>query len=340
MIAPARSAAPKPPGTIDTLSSGYRIVNRHPYLLVLPVLLDLFYWLGPRLSVQPLAQQAAQAVDRAATSPLVTTGTQTDQSWAMLKDIITSLGQNLNLFSLFSSALSIPSLLSSQVMAAPGWLKTATVLTISRGSDLAWTALLLFLLGITLGATYLGLAAQVVREGRAQPGPLLRSILPYVGRFLLLALLALMVVFFVGFPVAMALGLVTLLSPMLGTILMVLVWAGMLWIYLYLFFTINAIFVSDTGPLKAIRNSVTVVRLSPSSAIGFFLTVIIISLGIPYIWSALGSSELAILLGIAGSAYVGTGLTVASMIFYRDRIVLAHSRTAPVTNAMAQDRNV
>lgn len=43
-----------PLGLIDTLSSGFRVVQRRPWLILLPLLLDLWLWLGPRWSIQPL----------------------------------------------------------------------------------------------------------------------------------------------------------------------------------------------------------------------------------------------------------------------------------------------
>jgi len=42
-------------GLIDTLSSGFKVVQRRPWLILPPVLLDLWLWLGPRWSIQPLA---------------------------------------------------------------------------------------------------------------------------------------------------------------------------------------------------------------------------------------------------------------------------------------------
>ena len=63
-------ALPKLPGIIDTLSAGFQTVNRHLYLLLVPILLDLFYWLGPRLTVKPARASTALATRRASASPL------------------------------------------------------------------------------------------------------------------------------------------------------------------------------------------------------------------------------------------------------------------------------
>ena len=39
------------------MSAGFELTTRYPWLLIIPVLLDVFLWLGPRLSFGPLVQQ-------------------------------------------------------------------------------------------------------------------------------------------------------------------------------------------------------------------------------------------------------------------------------------------
>jgi hypothetical protein len=46
-----------PPGVMATLSAGFDLTAKHLWLVLLPVALDLFYWLGPRLSFQQLVEQ-------------------------------------------------------------------------------------------------------------------------------------------------------------------------------------------------------------------------------------------------------------------------------------------
>jgi hypothetical protein len=41
-------------GTLACIVSGFEVVARNPELIALPLFLDLFLWLGPRLSVAPL----------------------------------------------------------------------------------------------------------------------------------------------------------------------------------------------------------------------------------------------------------------------------------------------
>jgi hypothetical protein len=40
----------------------------------------------------------------------------------------------------------------------------------------------------------------------------------------------------------------------------------------------------------------------------------------PYVWEMLGTSEAATLVSMLGNAFIGVGLTLACMIFYRDRM--------------------
>ena len=42
---------PPPPGVIGSLRAGFDVVSSHVWLILLPIVLDVFLWLGPRLSV-------------------------------------------------------------------------------------------------------------------------------------------------------------------------------------------------------------------------------------------------------------------------------------------------
>jgi hypothetical protein len=44
-----RAHAGAPPSVIDTLTAGYETINRRPWLILLPIALDLLFWLGPKL---------------------------------------------------------------------------------------------------------------------------------------------------------------------------------------------------------------------------------------------------------------------------------------------------
>src|SRR5215510_2003284 len=45
---------PQTTSLIDTLSEGYAAINRRPWLVLLPLLLNLYIWFGTQLSFAPL----------------------------------------------------------------------------------------------------------------------------------------------------------------------------------------------------------------------------------------------------------------------------------------------
>ena len=51
MCAQKLETLPPPPGIIGSLKAGFDVVSSHVILILMPLVIDLFLWLGPRLSV-------------------------------------------------------------------------------------------------------------------------------------------------------------------------------------------------------------------------------------------------------------------------------------------------
>ena len=47
------------PGVFSTLAAGFELSTRYLWLMLVPALLDLFLWIGPRLSFRPLLESLA-----------------------------------------------------------------------------------------------------------------------------------------------------------------------------------------------------------------------------------------------------------------------------------------
>ena len=54
---------------IDSVSAGFRFLGKRVELLLIPVILDLFLWLSPRLSIAPLIQGCEQELLHSASTP-------------------------------------------------------------------------------------------------------------------------------------------------------------------------------------------------------------------------------------------------------------------------------
>ena len=55
----------RPPSIISTINTGFQALNRHWWVIVVPVLVDLFLWAGPRISPQPLVNDMAHQLNNA-----------------------------------------------------------------------------------------------------------------------------------------------------------------------------------------------------------------------------------------------------------------------------------
>src|SRR5512144_563183 len=50
---------PQTASLIDTFSEGYTAINRRPWLVLLPILVNLYIWFGTQLSFEPLLTDLA-----------------------------------------------------------------------------------------------------------------------------------------------------------------------------------------------------------------------------------------------------------------------------------------
>jgi hypothetical protein len=300
----ARGPLPRATGIIDSLSAGFGVVNEQPWIILLPVVLDLFFLFGPRVSIAPVVGQIVtkpqyiQAFGADATAPVI------------------AFAEEANLLGLLSPAgLTLPTIVP--------------VLGIARGSytmlDSAGAAVLLALAAILfggfVGCVYRAILAQQARESELSvlriPG---ESVVAWY-RVVVLAVLMLVVGFLVILPLAFIAALFSLVTGAATPLMTALVTTLALAAQLYLFFTPDAIFISRVGPIQAIRSSVAVVHAGVWSALTLALLVTVITIGMSQIWVLLASqASWGLALGIVGNAYIASGLVAASMLFYRERM--------------------
>jgi hypothetical protein len=311
----------QPTGVIETLSAGYSAVNRQLWVLLLPILLDVFLWLGPHVSFSPLVGPAVTHVTewtrQIALGPRraprnAELSASLDQSRQYLIDRADEVN---GLSALAWGPIALPSLATlpdanEQQAFVNGWADGLALLTACIGVSL--------LLG---GWFYGGLAAA---STGARNGPLLagrnapRAVLDVLG--LVAVLLGTFVL--LGLPVLLLIGFTALVSPPVAILGGVLVAAGLLFASVHLFFAIDAIFVSNAGPLRAIQRSVGLVRRNLWPSLALMLLTWLILAGMARVWDILASNlqpPYGVALGILGNAYVASGLIAAGMVFYTQR---------------------
>ncbi len=298
-------------GIIDSLSAGLNFVTERIWVIAIPALLDLWYWLGPQLSVGPLFERLKQLLISS------TSGAMPDApiDVEMARQLLDALGQQFNLFSLLSASLmGMPSLMIGG--------SSDNVSTIELQS---WLALIgagafLLLAGLAIGCLYFTLIVQQMSDKPVDG----RALLGRAGRMWLRIVALVLLILFIGIalfvPFSFLVGLLALLSGGVASFLMGLFYVSLIWIAIYLYFTVDAIAINNVGPLRAIWYSANVVARNFWSALGLIVLIFILSQGLSLIWRQLGDVHpLGMLVGIAGHAFVGTGLVAAGLLYYRDR---------------------
>jgi len=315
-------------GVIDTISDGYRTLNRKPWLMAIPVLLDLYLWLGPHLTASPLFQRLSIF-----SAPPVGLPLEQAQALQQLQEAVAKSASGFNLFTLLSPGiLGVPSMVGPGTL--PASLANGKPWAFSVSSNLIFLGLfgLLVFAGLLLGCFYLGLIAQAVRDGGLDVSRLLRRVWLYWARLLFFMALAMTTFFVLGMPLLLLLGLASLVSPHLASLLLGIAWVATLWVAFYLYFFVDALVVSEMGVFRAIWSSVMVIHHHFASSFGFIILSILIGLGLPLAWQLLLGSPWGVPIAIVGNAYVGTGLIAASMIFYRDRYLRIQAMAARFKN--------
>lgn len=293
-------------GIIDTLSAAYGLVNRWPLLLAPPILLDLFFWFGPRLSVQQPVEALADLI-----------GSQGNANQEVLSVLRQAAGQS-DLLALL--AIQLPSMMR---LLGPGQVPLADnrpAVAIASPASAFGLGLLLALAGMLLSMVFLVPIAHAVRDGRpawsATVAPVARAWLRQLGLIALLLGVGLAVII----PLSIVTALLTLAGLSLLSFLLVIIQLGAVWLLVYLFFAVDAIVLSEVGALRAVRYSVLVVRHNFWSSLGLILLTLVISLGLPEVFKLIARVPAGVPVAIVANAYINTGLAAASLLFYRERL--------------------
>ncbi len=322
-------------GLIDTLSSGFKVVQRRPWLIVLPVLLDFWLWLGPRWSIQPLANSLLRLLSPENLPP------EMAQMVEPYRELLTAAGANFNLWWLVDDnptwlSMAVPGLSDpARLGVAPGIIETPTV------ALLLWAPLVL-LLGVALGSMFLtavtsqlplpqaGAAAAgttpAVEPAHDRPvtGVWLRRGLRTFMLATLFGLLIIALVLLSSLLLSVVLTPIFLLAPQAAVgvasmAALLLGWLGVV-AYIMLYFVLAAIVSDGVGLWQAMWRSFSVVSRNFWSTLGLVLLLTLILWGFGLIWQRLASASLlGALVVIFGNAVLITGLTAARLIFYRER---------------------
>jgi hypothetical protein len=329
---------------IDSLGHGFQAVARRWWLLLIPILLDTLFWLGPRISVQDLAQEAIKTLETELTA-LPAQGL--DEWFGVLSEALNQAATEYNALSgLRVGMLGVPSLLiwggaqlgspsayeglwvsflrtidMADLLAAIPRASFALPVVWEVGSEGIWLLLVLglSLLGTAVGSIYLTHVWQSTGPDLERPLFWVRAGKLGV-RFVLFWLLRALVLALLGIPFVFAIALISMLSAQLALLFASIALGLATWLSFYGTFVLNAMIVNDAPVLRAIWNSIGVVLRNFWPTLWLFILINLIGGGLTILWQQVSHGAWTGL-AIIANAYVGTSLIAASLLFYQDRYV-------------------
>lgn len=305
---------PPPPGVIGSLRAGFDVVANRVALILLPLGLDLFLWLGPRLNISALFAPYVRLVFEQARFSVAEADLDRFNQYQLL---ITKSLQDFNLLSLLSKLQLFPigiSSLAAQTLPPDTPFGAPYVIVLSSFWIVLGLMAVLIPLGWIGGGVYFRQVAVSVVGGDEAGISVANAVL----QSLLLSIIWLigMVILFV--PLTFGIGLLALVSPSLANLAMFILMFLFVWLIVPLFFTPHGIFVRRQNAFLSIYSSLRLSRFTfPTSGL-FVLSAFLLSRGLDLLWSAPKSDQWLTLVGFAGHAFITTVLLAASFIYYRD----------------------
>jgi hypothetical protein len=233
-------------------------------------------------------------------------------------DVWRSLGERLNLLiGLRSYPVGIPSLMVSIL---PINIPAGTPPIIEINSSII--ALLLFLLfvllGLALGTLFFTLVSQAALKDRLNFSTVVASWPRKSLNTIMLSIIWVFILIAISIPASCLISLSLLGGISASRFVLLLIGGVMLWILFPLLFSPHGIFVKEHSFFDSIKAGIRLTNMTLPTTGLFFLILILISQGLDTLWRIPPEDSWFTIIGIAGHAFVTTGLVASSFIYYRD----------------------
>jgi hypothetical protein len=305
-----------PPQLIKTLVAGFDTTTNHIALIIFPIALDILIWLAPRLRLKEIIDRlVGELVSQSlAVAPDVQTGEMLNSAqslWALAAE------QFNMLVVLRSYPVGISSLMVS-ILPLKTPLGTPPFVEVVSFGSIFLIFLGLGIAGLILGTLYFSTVSQAAVTGEIR---WYQAILdwPWLSwQVILLAVAWLILLVGVSIPASCMIS-VAALSNIAFAQCGVLLYGGFLiWIIFPLILSPHGIFIKKEKVWQSIKRSVYITRMTLPTTSLFFMSVLLITQGLDILWRIPPADTWLMLIGLAGHAFVTTGLLSASFIYYQD----------------------
>jgi hypothetical protein len=308
---------PSPPNIITAIRSGFDVIANRIYLILIPILLDVWLWLGPHLQIKGFAGSFLETLK--ATGEL--SAANNNNVVLVDPEVLQAAVERINLMTLIRSyPIGVPSLISGMLpVEAP--VDSLVFIDIASPGLMLVLWLLLSLIGIVVGTFYFLLIAQAVFDQRVLLKKAIMEWPKRLAQVILLTLAAVLIVLVLLIPSTCILSFVTMGGIPVSQIGLIILVGMLLWVLFPLAFTPHGIFTFGINFLSAVQRSILVTRITLPSTGLFFLVILAISQGLDVLWRVPGESSWFELVGLAGHAFVSSALLAATFIYFRDAYV-------------------
>jgi hypothetical protein len=309
MNSPQSQVSLSQPGIIGPIRLGFNVVANHLSLLLLPVLLDLWIWLGVHFTLKKQMQDWIGQLENLFTLPA-----------AQLTDLSELFSQvfveRLNIMiALRSFPVGVSSLMSaiSPVETPLGSPKSIDLGSLAIG--LGWFTAL-SIVGLALGTLYYLVVSQAALEANPKWLAAIKT-WPWAFKQVFgLTFVWIGIVLAVSIPFICVIPILTMgsISQFLGFLYLAL----LAWLFFPLLLSAHGIFVNRDRMIVSLKKSVHISRLTLPTTTVFLLFVLFISQGLSVVWGWPSENSWILVIGMAGHSFVTTGLLAASFLYYRE----------------------
>ena len=314
-----------PPRVIDAISAGFNLITKHLYLLLFPLSLDLFLWLGPKLRIVKLVEaNLIQWFDFSEKYFSQNTNS------VMIESAKNQILEFLHSFNLFSALNTFP-------IGVPTLINNTTVIFNNDMGNIElksfWTFLLLViglsLAGLIFGIIFFRETSKTVMTTDQTTSPHHYSIIHQGINVLALVIILGCILFALFFILLFFTSIISLISVTLGQLLLMTGLVALAWIAIPAFYCCHDIFLHNQIFYKSFIRAYQIMGfhyryqisgremlfIFPKSIV-FTMTALILYQGLNLVWRIPDPSSWLTLVGIVGHAFISSALLSASFIYF------------------------
>ena len=296
-------------GVLQALKAGFDLTTKHWWLLLLPILLDSFLWVGVRLRIaQPIRDFYTSVLAQVPANTSILPPDGLEQFYSIL--------DQTNLFTMLSvPVLGIPILMGGgsleKVPLIPNEVMLAPIGRIIQ------TGFFLLIFGLLLSGFYYALIAQALAEDRSW-NTFFFKLPKHIGRMIILGFLVYLLLLLIIFPLIFGASIVGLINLSIASLFIIGGSVFVMWAIIFSSFSAQAMLLEHLSPLAALKRSFQFVKANLNRTLPLLLVVLFANSLLNSLWLLADNGTWLTFISIVGHAFIATSFIAATFIFFKE----------------------